>query len=307
MTRSSKLLSASACLGAFAIAAASGLAIPQARAQDIVVPIPNGPTDFCCITDPNLRLINANIHGNVGIARRGGFIGFGSGTITGQVRFAAPFTATSCVDPDGVDVIGGITFGNANVDADFDALIMASESLSQLKGTPLVITGIPPQNSVDVSSGKKQGHDFVFTATIGKRSTETGFVSTFTSGTRFTIYGTRDQFVVFNIASTEGLGFDGSIVLAGGITSDHVLFNFHKGDFHTLTGGDTVMIDTDGNPTTGIFLNPNANFIITDSMIFGRIFGGGSESNSIIQTMNPTNADFRTNIIAPPASITPVN
>jgi hypothetical protein len=66
-----------------------------------------------------------------------------------------------------------------------------------------------------------------------------------------------------------------------------------------------LTIDTDGNRTTGIFLNPNGNFIITDSMIFGRIFGGGSEVNSIIQTMNPTNPDFRTTIVAPPRITTP--
>jgi choice-of-anchor A domain-containing protein len=294
MTRSLKLLSGLACLGVVAIAAASGLAIPQARAQCCVIPIPNDPTDFCCITDPNLRLINANIDGNIGIARRGGFIGFGSGTITGQVRFAAPFTATSCVDPDSVNVNGGITFGNANVDADFDALIMASESLSAERGTWITIRG---GGSVYASTGKLDpAGNRVFTATLSE---------TFTAGTTFTIRGSNTDLVVINIPSTDGLGFNGSIVLDGGITSDHVLFNFHKGDFETLAGGDTLMIDTDGNPTTGTFLNPNGNFIITDSMIFGRIFGGGSESNSIVQTMNPTNPDFRTNIVAPPRFIPP--
>jgi hypothetical protein len=295
MIRSLKLLSSLACLGVVAIAAASGLAIPQARAQCCVVPIPDDGTDYCCLyADPNLRVINADISGNIGIAEGGGFIGFGPGTVTGQVRFAVPATTASCSDPDRIKVTGGVTFGNANVQTDFDKVTMASQSLGAERGTWITIRG---GGSVYASAGKlDSAGNRVFTATLSE---------TFTAGTTFTIRGSNTDLVVINIPSTDGLGFNGSIVLDGGITSDHVLFNFHKGDFETLAGGDTLMIDTDGNPTTGTFLNPNGNFIITDSMIFGRIFGGGSEFNSIIQTMNPTNPDFRTNIVAPPRFMPP--
>jgi hypothetical protein len=295
MTRSLKLLSAFACLGGFAIAAASGLAIPQARAQCCVVAIPDDVTDFAFLyADPNLRVINADIRGNVGIAEGGGFIGFGSGTVTGQVRFAVPATAGSCSDPDGITVTGGTTFGNANVQTDFDAVTMNSKTLGAERGKPITIVG---GGSVYASTGKlDSAGNLVFTATLSE---------TFTAGTTFTIRGSDKDLVVINIPSTDGHGFDGSIVLEGGITPDHVLFNFHKGDFETLAGGDTLMINTDGNRTTGTFLNPNGNFVITDSMIFGRIFGGGSEFNSIIQTVNPTNPDFRTNIGAPPRFMPP--
>jgi hypothetical protein len=309
-------MSASAYLGVIAIAAASGLAVPEARAQCCVVPIPDDASDFAFLyADPNLRVINANISGNVGIAEGGGFIGFGSGTVTGQVRFAVPATAGSCADPDGVTVTGGTTFGNANVQADFDNVVMVSKTLGAEPGTPITIKGRPLKDytgspkismaaafqmsgaSVDASSGKLDRFgNRVFTATLSE---------TFTAGTAFTIYGTNSDRVVINIPSTEGLSFDGSIVLDGGITPDHVLFNFHKGDFDTLTGGDTLMIDTDGNPTTGTFLIPNGNFIVTDSMIFGRIFGGGSEFDSTVQTMNPTDPTFRTSIVAPPPFPTP--
>jgi hypothetical protein len=308
MTRSIKLLARLACLGVVAIAAASGLAIPQARAQCCVVAIPDDVTDFAVLyADPNLRVINADIDGSIGIVEGGGFIGFAPGTVTGMVRFAAKNTATSCLAPDDITVTGGITFGNANVQVDFDAVAMTSERLSKLTGTPLVISGVPGYNWVDASRGKRHGRNLVFTATIGKMpaETETGFVSTFTAGTSFTIYGKSHQFVAINIGSTDGLGFDGSIVLAGGINPDHVLFNFHKGDFETLTGGDTLMINTDGNTTTGTFANINGNYIVTNSMIFGRVIGGGSGPDSTIQTMNPTDPTFRTTIVAPPLFPTP--
>jgi hypothetical protein len=65
-------------------------------------------------------------------------------------------------------------------------------------------------------------------------------------------------------------------VLTGGISSDQVLFNFDAGNFETLSGGDPLTIDTDGNTTTGIFLDPNGQIQITNSVINGRIVGGDS-------------------------------
>jgi len=262
------------------------------------------------LNDPNLRVTNANISGNIGIGVGGGFIGSGSGTVTGTVMFAAPATAEPVFSPDGITVTGGATFGNANVQADTMAVNALSLMLRSETGTPLVITGTPELNSVNASSGMlDSAGNRVFTATIGITSGEFP-ESTFTAGTTFTINGSSSDFVVINIPNVPSIdgdtvGFDGSIVLSGGITPDHVLFNFDKGDFDTLTGGDTLMIDTDGNPTTGIFLDPNGNFIITNSMIFGRIFGGGSEFDSIIQTTDPTDPSFRTTIVAPPPFQTP--
>src|SRR5262249_31615441 len=95
----------------------------------------------------------------------------------------------------------------------------------------------------------------------------------------FTINGTADQFVVINIPDVptidgDPVGFDGSIVLTGGIPTDHVLFNFSKGDFATHTGGDPLLIDTDGNTTMGTFLDLNGIINISNTMLDGRVFGG---------------------------------
>jgi hypothetical protein len=190
---------------------------------------------------------------------------------------------------------------------------MNSRTLGAEQGTPITITGSPPiefevspsigtaaplhtaGGFLDASTGKPDSNgNLVFRATLS---------DDFTAGTTFTINGSSTDRVVINIPSTDGLGFDGSIVLEGGITPDHVLFNFDKGNFDTLTGGDTLMIDTEGFPTTGTFLDPNGNFIITDSTIFGRIFGGGSESDSIISSSNPSS--FETSIVAPPPFVAP--
>jgi hypothetical protein len=280
MTRPIKLRSGSACLAAVAIIAAAGLTSRQAQAQDCCAGgLPDDVSFFAVQftgnSDPNLNFSNSNVTGNIGIGGVGGFVGSGSGTITGTVEFAA---SSGLFSPNGITVTGGATFGNANVQTNINAFNAISQNLRNEGGTPELIAG---GGSVNASSGilDSNGNE-VFTATIG---------SSFTAGTTFTVNGTNGQFVVFNI-TTGGVPFDGSIVLTGGVTPDHVLFNFDAGNFETLSGGDPLLINTGGNPTTGIFLDPNGPFQITDTLLNGRVFGGDSLDSGI------TNST----IVAPP-------
>ena len=264
MTRPRKFLSGPACLAAVAIVAAAGLAIPQAQALKLTFP---GAAAGASGPPPNLNFNNSNVTGNIELGGTYGFVGTGPGTITGVVQFAAPDTGQFM--PGGVTVRGGATFNNANVQTDFINLYALSQGLRNEGGTPLLIAG---GGSVDASTGMSDPDGTrIFTATIAP---------SFIAGTSFTINGTGDQFFVANI-STGGLAFDGSIVLTGGITSDHVLFNFDAGSFETNTGGDPLMINTGGNPTTGTYLDPNGPFQITDTLLNGRIFGGNSLDSGI--------------------------
>jgi hypothetical protein len=214
-----------------------------------------------------LDFSNSNVIGDIGIGNSGGFVGSGAGTITGTVEFAAPNNGQYL--PNGITVTGGATFGNANVQTDLNSLISLSQSLGGEPGARLTLSA---GGSVNASSGilDSSGNE-VFTATIAR---------SFAAGKTFTINGTSGQFVVINIPSTGGLPFDGSIVLTGGITSDHVLFNFDSGNYDTQTGGDTLTIEN-GLPTidpatTGTYLDPNGAIDVIDSVIDGRVFGGDS-------------------------------
>jgi hypothetical protein len=283
-------MSGLACLAAFAIMAAAGLTNRQAQAQDCCAGgLPNFVTDFAVLYegDPhNLNFTSSTVTGNIGIGDTGGFVGSGSGTVFGTVEFSAGNIGQ--FNPNGISVTGGATFGNANVQTNLNTLNSISQTLSGEAGAPLTISG---GGSVNASSGilDPHGGNRVFTATID---------SSFFDGTAFTINGTSSQFVVINIPSTDGLEFDGSIVLTGGITSDRVLFNFDAGDFHTLSGGDTLTIDTDGNTTTGTFLDPNGDFQIINTVLNGRIFGGDTLdaliSNSTIVAPPPLHPPFPT-------------
>jgi hypothetical protein len=264
MTGLTKIAFASLCLATVGFAASTGLVIPQARAG-FAMP-PNYAVSYA--GDPhNLDFSNSNVVGNIGIGNSGEFVGSGFGTITGSVEFAAPNNGQYM--PDGITVSGGAIFGNATVQTDLNGLNALSQSLGGETGARLTLRA---GGSVNASSGilDASGNE-VFTATIGQ---------SFVAGTTFTITGTSSQSVVINIPSTGGRPFDGSIVLAGGITSDQVLFNFNSGDYDTQTGGDPLTIDN-GLPTidpatTGTYLDPNGAIDIVDSVINGRVFGGDS-------------------------------
>lgn len=288
MTRSARLISRLVCLGT-AIVAVAGLTGRQAQADFCCAgPPPDDVTDYAVLYegDPHtLFWTDSSTNSNIGIGNGGGFVGSGSGTITGQVRFA-PAATTPVFSPDGITVTGGSAFPIASVGTNLSMLNTLSQTLKGESGTPLVISGTPGFNSVNASSGTLDSHgNRVFTATIaviGEEFPE----STFTAGTTFTINGSSSDFVVINIPNIptidgETIGFDGSIVLTGGITPDHVLFNFNKGDIDTLTGGDPLLIDTMGNTTSGIFLDPNGIFNITDTVLNGRILAGDAGDSFI--------------------------
>jgi hypothetical protein len=263
MNRRIEFLSAPVRLGAVAIMAAAGLASPQAQAGVQ----PPGYAVLYTGEPHNLDFSNSNVTGNIGIADDGGFVGSGSGSVIGTVQFSAANHGQFA--PNGITVTGGATFGNANVQTDLNTLNATSQSLRNEGGTPELIAA---GGSVNASAGIMDPNgNQVFTATIA---------SNFTAGTTFTINGTSSQFVVFNTV-TGGLPFNGSIVLTGGITSDHVLFNFDAGNFNTSSGGDPLLMNTNGNTTTGTYLDPNGDFQITNTILDGRIFGGDTLDSGI--------------------------
>lgn len=273
MTGLTKILYGPLCLGVVT-AVATGLAIPPAHARPLP---PNGPYGVLC-TCGNLDFTSSNVVGDVGIGNGGAFIGStadGPGTITGTVEFAAPQATPSQFSPNGITVTGGATFGNANVQTDINNIAAVSQGFRNEVGTSTLISA---GGSLNASTGIFDGNNEVFTATIDPN---------FAAGTTFTINGdgTGTQTVVLNV-TTGGLPFNGSIVLTGGLTSDQVLFNFDAGDYATGTGGDPLIIEN-GLPTLdpatiGTYLDPNGPIQIIDSVIDGRVLGGGSIDDFVI-------------------------
>jgi hypothetical protein len=291
LTRVMRFHTGSFGLGAVAMLAVVFLAIPQARAGFVL----GNAANFAVLYEGNgdqLLFNNSNVSGNIGIGSINGttgtFQGAGPGTITGKVEFD---TNTGNFSSSGVlTITGGHTYNNTNVNTDLTTLNALSKTLSTESGAAL---DIKSGGSITASSGTLDASgNYVFKGTIN---------SNFTAGAKFTINGTGSQTVVIDIPSTGGHAFNGSIALTGGITPDHVLFNFDKGNYSTLSGGDTLTINTNGKTTSGTFLDPNGNIQISNSVISGRVFGGDTQNLSIASgaTINaPVTTTAKLNIIS---------
>jgi hypothetical protein len=226
-------------------------------------------SDFGLLYEGNggnsLQFNNSNFAGTIGIGSTGTFQGSGSGTITGTVEFSAN-TNTGQFSPGGIVVTGGASFGVGGITTNLGNANSFSQTLAGESGTSASISA---GGSISASSGNLVNGNRVFTAAIN---------SNFTAGTTFTIDGSASDYVVLNIPTTGGNGLNGSIVLAGGITADHVLINLTAGNYSTLSGGDTLTISTNGLTTTGIFLDPNGDIQTNASVIDGWLIGGDTKN-----------------------------
>jgi PEP-CTERM motif len=227
-----------------------------------------------------MQFNNSSMTGNIGIGNNGTFDSSGgcavSCLITGTVEFAAAGPVAGQFTTSGTTYVPALgpnnpLYSQTAVQTALNNLNSLSQSLGVESGTSTTITS---GGSINASSGVLDGSgNRVFSGTVD---------SSFTAGTTFTINGTNSQYVVINIPSTGGHGFNGSIVLTGGITADHVLFNLDGGNYSTLTGGDTLTISTNGNTTMGLFLDPNGDIQINHSVLDGRIIGGDTHNLSVV-------------------------
>jgi hypothetical protein len=227
-----------------------------------------------------LSLNNFNITGNVGIGATGTAQLNGPGTITGDVDFSASNS--------GQFSNSGVTLTPSSGNPRYSVLAVTSaltsvNSLSQSLGLETgTSTTISTGGSINASAGTLDaGGNRVFKVTS----------ISFPNG-KFTVNGAASDYVVLNIAGSVGNnGLNGSVVLAGGISADHVLFNYtpstsnlttYNSDYTNLTGGPTMTISTNGAKTTGIFLDPTGDFQVNHSDITGFVFGGDTHNSAFV-------------------------
>jgi hypothetical protein len=176
-----------------------------------------------------------------------------------------------------VTITGSVNFNVVAVTTALNSANSLSHDLGLESGTS---TTISSGGSVNASAGTLDANgNRVFTVTS----------VSFPNGT-FTVNGGASDFVVFNIPFAASL--NGSIVLSGGITSDHVLFNFtpttsnltnYNNDYTNLTGGPTLTISTNGLATAGVFLDPTGDFQVNHTgVITGRVIGGDTHNSAFV-------------------------
>jgi hypothetical protein len=263
---------------AASLAALGALAVPRAQAGFIL----GDAANFAVLgqfSSNQTNFNNGTITGDIGIGTPRQFT-ISNASVVGNIRFSGaantsglsggpipgpgPYTVSG-----GGTVSGGVFANDSTVTMALNTVNSLSQSLGGETGTAVTLTS---SQTIHASSGMLDGS--------GNEVFQTSSVN-LANGTTLTIDGKASDFVVVNVTDSNP-AFDGAIVLTGGITSDHVLFNMSGGDYTNHTGGPTLTISTNGAISTGIFLDPNGGMQINHSVLDGRFFGGDVVNQQIV-------------------------
>lgn len=205
-------------------------------------------------TAPTLGLNGSTVNGAVGFAASSSTSpGFGTGTVKGNVDYSGSAPSST----------GGTQ--NAIV-ANVGSVASAVSNLTTLSGT--------------YSGGT------ALTFTSGNATATAGATPTVYSANNFslgssntlTISGAANTYVVFNLTGTSAT-FNGTVVLTGGISSSHVLFN---------DAGSTAISGTNG-VINGVIVAPTSTVTFTGEKVNGLVFAssGSSLTNSVVTAPEP--------------------
>jgi len=268
-------------LGSLAV----GLAIPSAASAGFAL---GSAGDYVVLYEGtgghNLQITNVTINGNVGVGGTGVVHFSGPGTINGNLDFSA-VNSGQFQNSNGGNV--GPTTANYGVSAVSSALNTINSLSSTLgvnaAGAPTV--DLLSGTTINITSGHLVGGVYYF---------DIGTVNL--SGNGFvTIQGAAGQSVVFN--DTSNLNINGGIKLAGGLTSDDVIFN--------VVGGKSLQASTNGAGISGIFLDPLGTVQMTHTTVNGRVFGGNSSDMQIVSgtTLNVPGGGNNNELVPAPAGL----
>lgn len=221
----------------------------------------------------SFQLNNSTINGTVGIGANIGGAGGNPANIqiasngfikdavtgmptTGQLLLVDNINTASISNT--ANVQGGVLANQSQVTTAINTVNSLNTTLGAEPGTALTISG--NGQVVNASSGMLDGSgNFIFTiASNGFNNNNQGF----------TVNGGVNDYVVLNIDNgTSNEAFGGPILLSGGITPDHVLFNFvgTGGNLGASAGGATI---------NGTVLVPHMNVNLDNMTLNGHLFGG---------------------------------
>ena len=254
--------------------------IPQAQATEIVT---GDLTNYAILYNGGaaLQTSNFNVTGNIGIGGTGTYADSGgcSGQckVNGVVEFSAPSsgqfsasagtTYTPALSP-GVNPLYNVTD--------------VSTAVTNLNNLNSTLGALTTSNPAFTLGG---GNQTITLGTAGFLPNASGIVvlnttvSGFNNGNTLTINGdAAHDAVVFNITASPHIS--GAITLAGGLTSDQVVFNL-AGDF-------TLQFAANGATQMADFLDPEGTITANSVNIEGRLFGGDLENFSFVSGANIT-------------------
>jgi hypothetical protein len=251
-------------LSIFAVVSAAAFAVAGLSATEAQAGFTLGlASNYTILVEPGAHSVqtsNGTINGNIGIgATTAGNptpanLQNTSGTINGNVDFA---NATGTVQN---PITGTVSHNVSNVTLAINTVNSLASTLGSEGGTSLIIN-IPNggDQTINATSGALDGSgNRVFTVSGGLDLNS----NSDTHG--LTINGTASDFVVINFSQLSNL--NGAIILAGGITTDNVLFNY--------TGGGNFTASSNHHTLSGDFLAVGVKVTWNSVTLQGRLFGG---------------------------------
>ncbi|HTU19633.1 MAG TPA: carboxypeptidase regulatory-like domain-containing protein [Gemmataceae bacterium] len=228
--------------------------------------------DFGVLGLQNTQLVNSNVTvtGNEGVSQGGALTNMAPSTITGNV---SEYTAGQYTGPGHLD--GSISVNAAQ---------MSQVDAAALNAASQAATLTPTQTFGSITSDTTvTGNGGVNVLQINGNIT----ASLILSGT------TNDIFIV-NVSGSVNLVGSSTLGLAGGVTANHVLYNF--------TGSNGNINTHVGNVLNGTLLAPTYSFNL-DGTFNGEIIGGGSNI-SLLSGAKVNQVSFSG---TPPASLPPAD
>src|SRR5437667_6711527 len=196
--------------------------VPQARADGFTL---GSAANFGLLFEGaggnTLQITNVTVNGNVGVGMTGRATDSGPSTINGALDFSASNASQFSNNNIGNIITGGVAYNFASVTSALNTVNNLNTTLGSEAGTNVNING---STTINASAG-------TLDASGNRVFTVTGFNTT--NSNVLTIHGSGTDFVVLNFTSSAN--FNNQVSLTGGITADHVLYNFVGGS--GLTGG----------------------------------------------------------------------
>jgi hypothetical protein len=232
-----------------------------------------------------LQVTNVTVNGNVGVGGTGLMTDSGPSTINGAVNFFASNTGQFSNNNVSDVITGGVNYGVSSVNTLLSTLESLNTTLGAEAGTAVGIgTGAGQTLSINAGSGTLDANgNRVFTVTSFNT----------TNGNKLIINGSATDFVVLNFSSS--VNFNNQVQLTGGITPDHILYNFVGGS--GLTGGPTLQINDNLSTNTpnctlgvycvqGYFLDPNGAVSVVNANVLGGVWGGDTHDFQYVSGAN---------------------
>jgi hypothetical protein len=239
------------------------VAAPPARG-DIISEIGGNTGNFVVLYEGTgnvqFQQNQGTVTGNIGIGNTAGFSASGPGTITGNIDFSAADTGSQQQFSESNTTITGTEYYNqSDVSADITDVNNFSSTVAGETGTNLSINLNNNQSQTIMASS----------GVLDSNGNRVFNVTNFQFGGGSTLYIDGDSAgdnVVLNFDNISPQ-FGGTIILSG-INPDQVVFN--------ITGNENLQINTNGSTVQGIFIDPEGNVQVSHSVVYGRVFGGGS-------------------------------